>query len=168
MKKIIRLLSSFILIKWISLFFIKLSWFLSRIISHFKFKALITNSGDSVCHHTVEIKYGSNITIGNNCAIGKYSCLGAKSTIQIGNNVTISRGVIIETAGLDLSNDNKSRHSSKPIIIEDNVWIATNAIILGGVTIHKNAIIAAGAVITKDIPEGSIIVGARNRDLRKK
>lgn len=152
--------------RWISLLTIKVFWALSRVISHLKIKALITNSGDSVCHYTVEIKYGDNIVIGDNCAIGKYSSLGAKSPITIGDNVTISRGVIIETAGLDLSKSAKSRHISKPIVIKDNVWIATNAIILGGVTINKNAVIAAGVVITKDVPEGAVIVGARNRDIK--
>lgn len=134
--------------------------------SHLKFKALVPNSGNSVCHYSVEIKYGKNIKIGHGVAIGPQSCLGAKSPITIGDNVTISRGCSIETAALDLSKPPPYKHYSKPIIIEDNVWIASNVIVLAGVTIHKGALIGAGAVITKDVPKDAIIVGAKNRNLR--
>ncbi|SDG75225.1 acyltransferase [Winogradskyella thalassocola] len=168
MKQIIRVLSKIFIIKWISLFFIKLNWIYSRIWSHFKFKALVPNSGDSVCHYSVEIKFGENISIGDGVAIGPNSCLGAKSKIIIGNNVRLSRGVMVETAALDLTLEPPYEHYSKPIVIEDGVWVAANALILAGVTIHKNALIGAGAVITKDVPANAIIVGARNRNLREK
>jgi acetyltransferase-like isoleucine patch superfamily enzyme len=167
MKKLIRIISSFFLVKWITLFFVKLRWIYSRVWSHFRFKALVPNSGDSVCHYSVEIKYGNNIQIGDGVAIGPNSCLGAKSSIIIGNNVTLSRGVMIETAALDLSKPLPYSHYSKPIVIEDGVWVAANALILAGVTLHKNALIGAGAVITKDVPEEAIIVGARNRNLKE-
>lgn len=166
MKRLVRILSNFKIITWFSLLFIKLSWIYSRFWSHFRFKALVPNSGDSVCHHSVEIKYGKNITIGDGVAIGPNSCLGAKSKIIIGNHVTLSRGVMVETAALDVSVDPPYKHYSKPITIEDGVWVAANSLILAGVTIHKNALIGAGSVITKDVPENAVIVGARNRNLK--
>lgn len=43
--------------------------------------------------------------------------------------------------------------------IGNKVWIATNAIILPGVTIGDGAIIAAGAVVTKDVPSRSMVAG---------
>jgi acetyltransferase-like isoleucine patch superfamily enzyme len=46
-----------------------------------------------------------------------------------------------------------------PVIIEDDVWVATGVIILKGVTIKKGAIIAAGAVVTKDVPAYAIVAG---------
>lgn len=166
MKYIIRVLSNFFLIRIISLFFVKLKWIYSRVWSHFRFKALVPISGNSVCHYSVEIKYGKNITIGDGVAIGPNCCLGAKSKIIIGNNVTLSRGVMVETAALDMSKEPPYKHYSKPIVIEDGVWIAANCLILAGVTIHKNALIGAGVVITKDVPEGAVIVGSRNRNLK--
>tara|TARA_B100000212_G_scaffold325142_1_gene286579 strand:- start:465 stop:860 length:396 start_codon:yes stop_codon:yes gene_type:complete len=48
---------------------------------------------------------------------------------------------------------------TKPIILEDNVWIGDSAIICKGVTIGKNSIIGAGAVVTKDVPQNSIFAG---------
>lgn len=47
----------------------------------------------------------------------------------------------------------------KEVIIADDVWIGTRAIILPGVKIGKHSIIGAGAVVTKSFPENSIIGG---------
>jgi acetyltransferase-like isoleucine patch superfamily enzyme len=46
-----------------------------------------------------------------------------------------------------------------PIIIEDDVWIGTGAIILKGVTIGEGAIVAAGALVIKDVPPYSVVGG---------
>ena len=45
------------------------------------------------------------------------------------------------------------------IIIEDDVWIGTHAVILAGVTVGAHSVIGAGSVVTKDIPPYSIAVG---------
>ncbi len=49
--------------------------------------------------------------------------------------------------------------SKGPIIIEDEVWIGTNALIFSGVRVGKGAIIAAGAIVTKDVPPYAIVGG---------
>ncbi|MFN4914036.1 MAG: CatB-related O-acetyltransferase [Sphingomonadales bacterium] len=55
-----------------------------------------------------------------------------------------------------------------PLVIEDEVWIGTNAIILSGLTIGKGAIIAAGAVVTKDVPPYAIVGGNPAKLIRYK
>lgn len=144
-------------------------YFVDRIYSHLKFRALVRNaSKTSLCHWTTDIKYGENVTIGERSGINMYCSIGAHSAINIGNDVRISRGVIIETAGLDLTIPPPYMHISKPIIIEDGVWIASNVIILGGVTIGKGSIIGAGTVVSKNIPPKTIVVGSANRILDKR
>ncbi|EMG25711.1 CatB-related O-acetyltransferase [Streptococcus parauberis] len=55
---------------------------------------------------------------------------------------------------------NKDEATSKgEIIIEDDVWIGTNALVLSGVTISQGAIIAAGSVVSKNVPAYSIVAG---------
>lgn len=142
---------------------------LDRLYSHLKFRALVKGASDtSLCHWTTDIKCGKNITVGARSGINMYCSIGAHSPVVIGEDVRISRGTIIETAGLDFSIPAPYKHISKPIVIEDGVWIAANVIILGGVTIGKGSIIGAGTVVTKDIPPMSIVVGSPNRILNKK
>ena len=57
---------------------------------------------------------------------------------------------------LQPDDDIDDRRTKGPIIIEDDVWIGTDAIILSGVTIGKGAIIAAGSVVAKDVPPFAI------------
>lgn len=145
-------------------------FFIDRFLSSIKFRSLIKKSGiKSYCHYSVEIKFGHNITIGDHTRIGPESTLGALETITIGSNVVVSKGVIIETAGLDFKSKSiPYSHKGRKIIIEDKVWIGARAIILGGVTIGENSIIGAGVVVSKDIPANSIAVGSQPRIMLKK
>jgi acetyltransferase-like isoleucine patch superfamily enzyme len=53
------------------------------------------------------------------------------------------------------------------VIIEDDVWIATRATILKGVTIGHGSVIAAGAVVTKSVPPKSIVAGVPAKVIKK-
>jgi maltose O-acetyltransferase len=48
---------------------------------------------------------------------------------------------------------------TKPIVIEDNVWIGGRAVVLPNVTIGSNAVVGAGAVVTRDVPPNTVVVG---------
>jgi acetyltransferase-like isoleucine patch superfamily enzyme len=64
-------------------------------------------------------------------------------------------------------NNNPNDIAASPVVIEDNVFIGTGAIILKGVRIGKNSVIGAGAVVTKSIPENSIAAGNPARVIKK-
>ena len=169
MRKIIRGIFENAFVYFIVRLILKFNSKVSSFISHLKMRALIKNVGrKSACHWTVEIKYGENISLGYHSSIGPYSCIGAMSPVTIGSYVRISRGVVIESAGLDLNKPTPYPHISKPIVIEDGVWIASNAVVLGGVTIGANSIIGAGAVVSKSVPANSIMVGQPLRNLKLK
>lgn len=78
--------------------------------------------------------------------------------IEIGEDVAISHDVTIMDSdaheGLW-----KGYEKTKPIKIGNHVWIGTRVTILKGVTIGDNAIIAAGSVVTKDVPNNTIVAG---------
>jgi acetyltransferase-like isoleucine patch superfamily enzyme len=107
------------------------------------------------------------IEIGNNS--GLTSCiLSSRQQILIGNNVNIGGNVRIFDHDFHSTNyiirRNKSEDylnvKSLPVIIEDDVFIGTNAILLKGVRVGARSIIAAGSVVSvKDIPPDSLVAG---------
>jgi maltose O-acetyltransferase len=58
------------------------------------------------------------------------------------------------------------RPESKPIVLEDNVWLGGRVIVLAGVTIGEDSVIGAGSVVTSDIPPKVIAAGVPARVIR--
>ena len=58
--------------------------------------------------------------------------------------------------------------SKGDIIVEDDVWIGTKAIVMSGVTIHRGAVIAAGTIVTHDVPAYGIVAGIPARLIKKR
>jgi len=112
-------------------------------------------------NYTPEIELGNNIFINSDCHIG---CI---NKIYIGNNVMIASKVFMsdhshgsfDKNALNLVPVKRELISKGPIIIEDNVWIGEGVSILSNVRIGENSIIGANSVITKSIPENSVVAG---------
>lgn len=98
----------------------------------------------------VEIQ--NDVVIGNNVRVSSHSFICSKVTI--GNDVFIGHSVTFIN---DLFPPRAEEFWSKTIV-EDGVSIGSNATILP-VKIGKNSIIGAGSVVTKDVPENSIVAG---------
>jgi acetyltransferase-like isoleucine patch superfamily enzyme len=111
------------------------------------------------------LRPGATIAIGKNVGMsGGAICAAVR--VEIGNDCLIGANVVIsDTDFHPLSpvgrryNMNQNEIAASPVIIEDNVFIGTGAIILKGVRVGKNSVIGAGAVVTKDIPANSIAAG---------
>jgi len=118
----------------------------------------------------VSIEYGvqingsfENIYLKENVEIAQGVYFHAHDMIKIGKNTAISPFVKIITnqnPRLEINKLNKFYTSfTKPVIIEDNVYIGTGAIILPGVTVHEMSVVGAGAVVTKDVPSFTVVAG---------
>ena len=107
-------------------------------------------------------RHGKFYEIGNHCTILPSTVFTNPQYVRIGNNVHFSDCTLIghdgSVAMLDRAYGIKVDSVGK-IDVLDNVFIGFGAIILPDVTIGPNAIVAAGAVVTKDVPEGSIVAG---------
>src|SRR5690606_24858527 len=111
------------------------------------------------------VSYGRSIgvTIGNNCRIYIDKFGTEPFLISIGDNVTITNEVrlITHDGATWLFRDEKGRrYRYAPIVIGNNVFIGFRSLITPGVKIGNNVIIAAGTVVTKSIPDNSIVGGA--------
>jgi len=105
------------------------------------------------------INYGKNTRIGRNVFIN-FDCVFLDlGGITIEDNVLIAPKVSLLSEGHPVSP--QSRHSLVPghIHIKKNAWIGAGATILPGVTIGENAVVAAGAVVSKDVPAGTVVGG---------
>jgi acetyltransferase-like isoleucine patch superfamily enzyme len=119
-------------------------------------------------HSPVKIfadKPGAIIKLGDNTRIHG-SCIHAHELISIGKNCLIAANCqIFDCNGHNVSFPEieeriNTTGSSKPVIIEDNVWIGINSIILPGVIIGEGTVISANSVVVKDIP--SMVVAGGN------
>ncbi len=106
-----------------------------------------------------------SLQVGAHSFVGRVE-LAVHAPLTIGRCVCINDGVKILTASHDV-NDPAWGSMSKPIVIGDYVWIATNALILPGVTLGRGAVVAAGAVVLKDVPPLGIVAGNPARLLEK-
>ncbi|MDE1952645.1 MAG: sugar O-acetyltransferase [Betaproteobacteria bacterium] len=103
---------------------------------------------------------GRRIRIGHKVFINQCCTIYDMGGVDIGDLVMIGPNVSIITAGHALEPSQRRAYiEAKPIIIQRNVWIATGATILGGVTIGENAVVGAGAVVTKDVPPHTFVAG---------
>jgi acetyltransferase-like isoleucine patch superfamily enzyme len=115
---------------------------------------------------------GDGLEIGNNSNIGPFNYIGCSGKITIGNNVMLGPRVSIYAENHVFDNVEltiKEQGVTKQfVIIEDDCWIASNAVILSGVTIGQGSVIAAGAVVTESIEPYSIVGGVPAKLIKKR
>jgi acetyltransferase-like isoleucine patch superfamily enzyme len=133
------------------------------------------------CQITFESQEGK-VVVGDNSFIGG-SHLICRNKIVIEDNVFMAWGSCIydhNSHSLDyrdreedivqqlrdyrlgqnfIANKNWGVVDSKPILIKSNAWIGMNCVILKGVTIGEGAIVGAGSVVTKDVPDWTLVGG---------
>lgn len=112
-------------------------------------------------------EYGLNTTFGENVFVNQGCTFMDKGGIRIGNGVMIAPKVSLITGGHPLHLAERREYLSfAPIVIEDNVWIGTAAVITQGVAIGAGAVVAAGAVVTRDVPGGTVVAGVPARVIK--
>ncbi len=104
---------------------------------------------------------GKNINVGDNFLANYNVTILDVDKVTMGDNVMIGPNTLISTVNHPLTPKGRRQHLSliKPVRIGSDVWIGGNVTILPGVTIGSNVVIAAGAVVTKDVPDNTLVGG---------
>ena len=111
--------------------------------------------------------FGKNITVGKNLFINACCHFQDHGGVSLGDGCQIGHNVVFATLNHGLAPEDRQTTYPAPITLGKNVWVGSNSTILQGVTIGDNAVIAAGAVVTKDVPENTIVGGVPARIIRK-
>ena len=111
--------------------------------------------------------FGKNITVGKNVFINACCHFQDHGGVSLGDGCQIGHNVVFATLNHGLAPEDRQTTYPAPITLGKNVWVGSNSTILQGVTIGDNAVIAAGAVVTKDVPENTIVGGVPARIIRK-
>ena len=130
---------------------------------------MIGSAGKSpVVLPTFHCDNGGNIHVGNNFFANYNVTILDNREVRIGDNVMIGPHTLIATVGHPLSPAKRRMHCAiaKPIRIGNDVWIGGNVTIMPGLTIGNNVVIAAGAVVTKDVPDNSLVAGVPAKKVR--
>jgi|SRR5690554_1422101 len=127
----------------------------------FCLKKILLIGKNTKVQSSVYIGNGQNIRIGDFCQINERVKL---DNVYISDYVMIAPGVTVlgkmhEYRNLKVPMINQGQTECKQTIIENNVWIGTNAIIMPGLRIASGSIIGAGAVLTKDTKKDGIYGG---------
>lgn len=115
---------------------------------------------------------------GENFQMNDYVHITAMESVKIGNNVLLASKIYISDCshGSYSGDENDSYPdsiphdrplSSKPVAIEDNVWLGEFVSVLPGVTIGKGSIVGANSVVSKNLPPYVIAVGTPAKPIKK-
>ncbi|KRM01489.1 sugar O-acetyltransferase [Limosilactobacillus gastricus] len=126
----------------------------------------------------IQFDYGDNITVGQNFYANFNLTILDVCPVKIGDNVMLGPNVTIATPlhpltyqqrNVRLQADGRETNYEygQPITIGDNCWLAANVTVCPGVAIGKGCVIGAGSVVTNDLPDNCLAVGAPARVIRQ-
>jgi acetyltransferase-like isoleucine patch superfamily enzyme len=114
------------------------------------------------------------LEIGARTYVGHACSFSVASRVSVGSDCYIATGCFfLDSPGHPLDPRKRRLHlppdpeQIKPVTIEDNVWIGTQAMVMPGVTIGRGSVVAARAVVTSDVPPYTVVGGTPARPLKK-
>lgn len=111
--------------------------------------------------------FGKNITVGPGVFINSGCRFQDQGGITIGAGSLIGHSVVLATLNHEPDPHRRMDMYPAPIVIGKQVWIGASATVCPGVTIGDGAVIAAGAVVTKDVPQNTVVGGVPARQIKR-
>jgi acetyltransferase-like isoleucine patch superfamily enzyme len=102
---------------------------------------------------------GALLRIGDGCSINYGVSIGSTLSVEIGRRVRIGPLVMIVDSEFHDLYQRSRRPPSRPVVIEDDVWITAKATVLPGVRIGRGSVVGASAVVTRDVAPFTVVAG---------
>lgn len=104
------------------------------------------------------------LKIGKCVLIGRRSIVSSGGYLEIGDYTITGPNVYVSNVDHDYRNINVpiylgSLTAGRNLVVEENCWLAFNSVVVGNVTVGRGSVIGANAVVVKDVPPFSVVVG---------
>lgn len=122
------------------------------------------NSGGWLACLPLTGKANCSLHIGDGTYVGRYCHFYATHRIEIGKKVLIADKVYLSDNVHGYKNPSlpvidQPVEQVQPVVIKEGAWLGENVCVIGA-TVGKNSVVGANSVVTKDIPDYCIAVGA--------
>ncbi|MBI4370975.1 MAG: acyltransferase [Elusimicrobia bacterium] len=108
------------------------------------------------------ISIGRGVVIRPGCVLMANAAPGGDITIE--DDVLLGQGVHLYTNNHRFDDPVRSVREQghapdRPVVLKKGCWLGANAIVLPGVTVGENAVVGAGSIVTRDVPDGTVVAG---------
>lgn len=135
-------------------------------------KRIFRHCGEGVTiHHNVLFSRGDHISVGDGSLLNRYVMLDDRAEIDIGSFVMVSAGVTIETHTHPFDDFSvpiaQGGRDGRPVKIGSNTVLGYNAVVMAGTTIGYRCIVGANSVVTKDVPDYTVVGGVPAKPIKQ-
>lgn len=110
---------------------------------------------------------GATLEIGDRTSINYGTSIAATGSVRLGHDCRLGTHVMIMDNDFHEIEDRSVMPQPRPVVIEDNAWLANRALILPGVTIGHDSVVGAGSVVMTDVPPRCVVLGNPARVVKK-
>lgn len=117
-------------------------------------------------------RHGERIALADQVQLGEYTALWAgrsSAWIRVGARTTFGPNCFVTAADYGLAAGERITDQpmrERDVVIGEDCWIGTKAVITAGVTLGDGCVVGAGSVVTRDVPAGAIVAGIPARLIR--
>ena len=119
-----------------------------------------------ICEDSVRFNFGQFLEVGDNVFFNRGCFLDTKGGVRLGDSVALAEDVRIFTHGHDEASHIERTY--EPVTIGSYAKVFAGATILPGVTIGEQALVASGALVTHDVPPGTVAAGIPAKVIRQR
>jgi acetyltransferase-like isoleucine patch superfamily enzyme len=138
-------------------------WLRARLLPRF----LASMGTENIVQEGFRISAPERVSIGSHCNLGADVTIAGGGGVRIGDWVGFGPGTKVWSVNHRFEDPDTPWQlqgwERKPVVIEDDVWLAANVFVMPGVTIGRGAVVSASAVVSRSVPPYALVAGNPGR-----